>query len=169
MLLPLWQMEQPLGQLFFLFYFILCSEKLNRTSFHMWGRWYLPIFLFMDGLLTHMYIDSFISLMRFWSSLPTTLKFSSVVVWHVVLKWSYIGEGAFRYSLNLSQNVLEDSPMCSSSHSTLSHLYLYMMHICIYDASYTDTGVEQACIYDTSYTDTSVEQGGMWWRIHRRI
>ena len=108
----------------YLFYFILCSEMLNRTSSHMWGRWCLPIFLFRDVLLTLMYIDSF---MKFWSSLPTVLKFSSVVVWPVVLKWSYIGEGAFGCSLNLSPNVLEDSPMYSSSHSTLSHLYLYMM------------------------------------------
>ena len=100
---------------------------LNRTSSHIWGRWYLPIFLFRNGLLTLMFTDSFISLMRFWSSLPTILKFSSVVVWPVVLKWSYIGEGAFRCSLNLSPNVLADSPMYSSSHSTLSHLYLYMM------------------------------------------
>ena len=36
------------------------------------------------------------------------------------------GEGALRCSLNLSPNVLEDSPMYSSSHSTLSHLYLCM-------------------------------------------
>ena len=29
--------------------FILSSEMLNRTLSLMWGRWYLPIFLFMDG------------------------------------------------------------------------------------------------------------------------
>ena len=50
---------------FYLFYlFILSFEMLNRTSSHMWGRWYLPIFLFRVGLLTLMYIDSFISLIR---------------------------------------------------------------------------------------------------------
>ena len=27
-------------------YFILSSEMLNRTASHMWGRWYLHIFLF---------------------------------------------------------------------------------------------------------------------------
>ena len=48
----------------------------NRTWSHMWARWYLPIFQFRDVLLTLMYIDSFISLMSFWSSLPTILKFS---------------------------------------------------------------------------------------------
>ena len=27
----------------------------NRTSSHTWGRWYLPMFLFRDGLLTPLY------------------------------------------------------------------------------------------------------------------
>ena len=40
-----------------------------RTSSHTCGRWYLPMFLFRDGLLTLMNIDSFISLERFCSSL----------------------------------------------------------------------------------------------------
>ena len=38
----------------------------------------------------------------------------------MVIYW----EGALRCSLNLSPNVLDDSPIYSSSHSTLSHLYL---------------------------------------------
>ena len=80
---------------------------LIRTSSHMWGRWYLPMFLFRDGLLTLMNIDYLINLERFCSSLPTMLKLSSVVVWPVVLLWSWIGEGSFRCSLNLSK--------CSSS------------------------------------------------------
>ena len=33
-----------------------------RTSSHTCGRWYLPMYLFRDGLLTLMNIDSFISL-----------------------------------------------------------------------------------------------------------
>ena len=33
---------------------ILCSEVLSRTLSHMCGRWYLPMFLFRDGLLTLM-------------------------------------------------------------------------------------------------------------------
>ena len=40
----------------------------------------------------------------------------------VVIYW----EGTFWCSLNLSANVLADSPIYTSSHSTLSHLYLYM-------------------------------------------
>ena len=41
----------------------------------------------------------------------------------VVIDWG----GHLRCSLNLSPNVLADSPIYSSLHSTLSHLYLYMM------------------------------------------
>ena len=40
------------------------------------------------------------------------------------LAWSYMGEGSLRCSLILSSKVLADSPMYSSSHSTLLHLYL---------------------------------------------
>ena len=70
--------------------------------------------------------------MEFWFSLSTILKFSSIVVWPVVLQWSYIGKRALRCSLNLSQNVLEDSPMYSSSHLSLLHLYLYMMPLFLF-------------------------------------
>ena len=34
------------------FYFNLGSEVLNRTPFHMCGRWYLPMVLLRDGLFT---------------------------------------------------------------------------------------------------------------------
>ena len=84
-------------------YFNLSSLLLLRASSHMWGRWYLPMFLFRDGPLTLMYMDSLISLERFCSSLPTMLKFSSVVVWPEMLLWSWMGKGAFRCSLNLFQ------------------------------------------------------------------
>ena len=105
-------------------HFNLSSEVLNRTSSHMWGRWHLPMFLFRDELLTLMYKASLMGLMKFCSSLPTMRKFSIETWWPVVLKWSKIGEGALRCSLNLSPNVLNDSPMYSSLHSTLSHLNL---------------------------------------------
>ena len=36
-------------------YFNFSSEVLSRTSSQMWGRWYLPIFLLRDGLLTLIY------------------------------------------------------------------------------------------------------------------
>ena len=69
-------------------------------------------------------------LIKLWASLPTMLKFSIVVVWPVVLEWSCIWEGAFWCSLNLSPNVLEDYPMHSSSHFTLSHF------ISVYDSTF---------------------------------
>ena len=72
MLLPWWQMEWP--QVNFLFYVILSSEVFNRTSSQMCGRWYFPMFLFRDGLLTLIYRASLMVLIRFWSSLPTILK-----------------------------------------------------------------------------------------------
>ena len=71
-----WQMEYPYCQ----GYFNLSSEVISRTSSHMCGRWYLPMFLLRDGLLTLMYYASFIALLRFWSSLPTMLKLSMVTL-----------------------------------------------------------------------------------------
>ena len=79
-LLPWWQMLKPLGH-----YFSLSYVLLTRTSSHMWGRWYLPMYLFRDGLLTLMNIDTLISLERFCSSLPTMLKLPGVVEWPVML------------------------------------------------------------------------------------
>ena len=108
-------------------YLSLSSMLFIRTSSHTCGRWYLPMFLFRDELLTLMNIDSFISPERFCSSLPTVLKLLMLVVWPVVLLWSCIGKGAFRCSLNLSPNVLAVSPIYASSHSKLSHLNLCIM------------------------------------------
>ena len=53
-------------------YFNFSSMLMIRTSSHTCGRWYLPMFLLRDGLLTLMNIDSFINLERFCSSLPIT-------------------------------------------------------------------------------------------------
>ena len=55
-------------------YFKLSSEMLSRTSSHICGRWYLPMFLFRDGLFTLMYRASFMVLMRFWCSVPSKEK-----------------------------------------------------------------------------------------------
>ena len=50
----------------YLFYFNLSSKVFNRTSSHMCGRWYLPIFMFRDELLTLIYRASLIGcVMRF--------------------------------------------------------------------------------------------------------
>ena len=106
---------------------VMCGTLMvNRIASHMCGRWYLAMFLLRDGLLTLIYKASLMVLMRFWSSLSTMLKLSMVTVWPEVLKWSYIGEGDFWCSINLSANDPADSPIYFSSHSTLSHLYLYV-------------------------------------------
>ena len=75
----------PGGQMAGLYYFSLSSEVLCKTSSHIWGRWYMPMFLFRDGLFTLRYNASLIHLQRFWSSLPIMLKLSKVTLWHVVL------------------------------------------------------------------------------------
>ena len=92
----------------------------------MWGRWYLPMFLFRDGSLTLMNRASLIAPVRFWSFLPTMVKSLMLILWPEVLQWSNIGEGAFWCSLNLSAKVPADSPIYSSSHPCSLHLYLYM-------------------------------------------
>ena len=61
-------------------YFNFSSVLLIRTSSQTCDRWYLPMFLLRDGLLTLMNIDSFISLERFCSSLPTILKLFKVTL-----------------------------------------------------------------------------------------
>ena len=91
-----------LSIIFILFYFILSSDMLNRTPSHIWGRWYLPMFLFRDGLLTLLFIAPFSASWGFGHLSPVYWIFSSVVILPVVLKWSYIEEGAFRCSLSLS-------------------------------------------------------------------
>ena len=96
---------------------------LIRTTSQMCGRWYLPMFLLRDGLLTLMNIDSLISLLSLCSSPPIILKLFNVILWPEVLQWSWIGEGAFRCSLYLSPNVLAVSPMYSSSHSNPIYRY----------------------------------------------
>ena len=50
-------------------------------------------------------------------SLSMMLKFSTDVVWPVVLWCSKIDEGAFRCSLYISPKVLDDSPIYLSSQS----------------------------------------------------
>ena len=50
-----------------------------------------------------MCMHSLLFLAKLCPSLPTILKLSSVVWWPMVDWWPYMGEGAFRCSLNLSQ------------------------------------------------------------------
>ena len=102
------------------------SDIMCRTSSHMWGRCYLLIFLFRDGSLTLMNRAFLNALMRFWSSLPIMVKLLMVNLWPEMFQWSWMGEGDFWCSLNLSAKVLADSPIYSSLHPSSLHLYLYM-------------------------------------------
>ena len=106
-------------------YFKNSSEMLNRTSSHICGRWYLPMFLFRDGLFILMYRASFMFLMRFWSSLPSMEKLSIVTAWPEMLRWSCIGEGALRCSLNLSYNFLLTLQYIPH-HNPPSHICIYI-------------------------------------------
>ena len=55
-------------------YFNFSSWVLSRTSSHMCGRWYLPMFLLRYGLLALMYNASFIHLLRFLVFPPHYVK-----------------------------------------------------------------------------------------------
>ena len=86
-------------------YFVFSSEMENRTLSQMCGRFYLQIFLFRVGLLTLIFIASFMALAILCPSLPIILKLSTVFVWPVVFRCSKIGEGAFHCSLYCSSSV----------------------------------------------------------------
>ena len=92
----------------------------------MCGSWNLPMFLRRDRSFTLMKIASLMFLAILLSFLPTILKLSRETSWPVMFWWSMMGDGALMCSLYLSPNVLPDSPMYSSSQSTLPHLYLYI-------------------------------------------
>ena len=108
-------------------YFNFSSLLLIRTSSHKWGRWYLPMFLFRDGLLTLTNIDSFIILERFCSSLPTMLKFSSEVVWPVTLLWSYMGEGPSD-ALCISLQMFLMFHQCTHPHIPTYHIWICRLY-----------------------------------------
>ena len=110
-------------------YLSLSSGEFINTSSHFCGSWYLPVFLLRDGSFTLMRMASLMHLAKLWSSLPTILKLLIDKSWPVVLWWSWMGDGAFMCSLYLSANVLPDSPMYSSSQTTLPHLHQYITPI----------------------------------------
>ena len=62
----------------------------------MWGRLYLPMFLFRVGLLTLMYMDFLIVLAKPCPSLSTMLTLFMVVRWPMALQWPCIGNDTFK-------------------------------------------------------------------------
>ena len=95
-----------------------------RTGSHMCGCWYSPMFLLNEGSFTHMYIASLVFLVTPWGSLLTMVKHSGLSRCPIELLWWWIGDRALRYSLNLSPNVLPDSPIYSSGQLVCGHLNL---------------------------------------------
>ena len=104
------------------------SWVVKRSLSHMCGRLSFPMFLLRVGLFILMQMDSFMVL----ASLPTMFKSSTAVMWHVLFWWSYMVDGFFKCSLNLSPKVLANSPMYSASYSTLLHLYWYITQFLVW-------------------------------------
>ena len=84
------------------------------------------MFLFSVELLTLEQMGSLVALAKLCPALPTMLKSSTDVLLSVLDWCSYMGEGLFRCSLNLSPNLLTDTPVYSSSQSNLQHLNQYI-------------------------------------------
>ena len=136
--IALWQMELPHGwnvgrsyclggrwNSYWVNYFSFSSLLLIRTSSHKWGRWYLSMFLFRDGLLPLMNIDSLISLERFCSSLPTMLKLSSEVVLPEVLLWSCMGGPSDVVCISLQMFLM--FPQYTPHHIPTYHIWTYRL------------------------------------------
>ena len=100
-------------------YFILSLEVLIRTSSQMCGRWYLPIFLFRDGLLTLIYRASLMVLIRFGPLSPLCQNFQGWFCDQWCSSGQIWGMGPFDVPWTSLPNALEDSPIYSSSQSTL--------------------------------------------------
>ena len=92
----------------------------------MWGNWYLPKFLLSKGSFTWLYIGSLMFLVILCGSLSTMVKHSALTLSPVMLLWWWMGDGALRCSLSLSQKVLLDSHIYSSWQFICGHLNLYI-------------------------------------------
>ena len=117
-----WQMEWPLG--LFTSILVLRCYKQNLIAY----VWQMVLaYVSIKGWIVDPYIQSFLDSsyeVLVLSPHNTEILNRDIVTSDVVMV-KYWGRG-FRCSLNLSPKVLEDSPIYSSSHSTLSHLYPYM-------------------------------------------
>ena len=93
----------------------------------MCGSWYFPMFLFNEGSLTLINMASLTFLVLPCDSLCMMVKQSGLTGCPVVLLCWWMGEGALRYSLTLSPNVLPDSPIYYSGQFMWGHVNLYIM------------------------------------------
>ena len=101
-----------------------CKWRASNTPSQMWGSWHLPRFLFNGWLLTLIHMASFMVLVMLCDSVSTIEKLSNLMMCPVVWEWQNIGEGALRYSFNLSPKFPPVSPIYSMVHPGWSHLYL---------------------------------------------
>ena len=118
------------------FYFVFSSEMENRTLSQMCGRLYLPIFLLRIGLLTLMYIFSFMTLVKIVPLPSYYLEvFHCCFVASSLLMFKYLMMVLLNVLCTHSSKVLVDFPMYSSSDSVLPHLQQYIMWLCLVIAS----------------------------------
>ena len=97
-------------------YFKFSSEMLSRTSSHICGRWYLPIFLFRDGLFTLMYRASFMEVIpsKTFSWLPRTNIIGVIYRYkcdRVDCDEEYIGESARNFEESFKEHLKAPSPI----------------------------------------------------------
>ena len=104
------------------FYLDFSSEMEDRTLSQMCGRLYLPKFLLRVGLLTLMYIASFIALAIFWPSLLIILKFSTVIVLPVIF-WCYKLVMVLLNVLCTSLQKFYLTPQCTHHHIQSYHIW----------------------------------------------
>ena len=120
---------------------------LNKTSSNICDNWYFPMCLLSDKSWTFIYIASLMALVRVCDSLHGEIAQPHIMTWGDGMIID--GKGALKCSFNLSQRVLADSLIYSSSHSNLLHLYLLLVY------------------YSISLCDVILvprkPQGGFWW------
>ena len=97
-----------------------------NISSYVCGSWHFPRFLLSEGSLTHIYMATFMFLITPCTSLSAIVKHFGLTGCPVEWLWWCMGDGALRYSLSLSLNVLPNSPIYSSRQLMCGHLYLYM-------------------------------------------
>ena len=105
------------------YYLFIFSSGMECRTLSQWcGMLYFPIFLFRVGLFTLTYMTSLMAHAILCPSLPMILKSPTDVVWLVLFWCSKIGGSAFKCSLYISPNALDDSHIYSSSQSILLEL-----------------------------------------------
>ena len=112
----------------------LSSSVLNRTSSHIRGRCYLPMFLLSDGPLRVMYTDSFILLLSIWSSLSyytEVVNCCSFTCDATVVIYRWEGLGMFFESLSKGPWGVKKQVAIPSTTATSGHSICHYSVFCI--------------------------------------